>query len=77
MSYDDPKTIGSVLFACSEEIKNLSLLKALQRLLALALDTVRSSGCVYQKCYYHPIDTIMGIAIKMLQQGNGYHALTI
>lgn len=40
--HDDQKTIG--FFACSREIKDLSLIKAPKRLLALALNKVRSSG---------------------------------
>lgn len=42
--HSDQKTIGSLFFACSEEVKDLSLIEALQRLLALALDKVRSTG---------------------------------
>lgn len=42
--HDDPKTIGDLFFACSDEIDDLSLAGALQRLLALALNKVRSSG---------------------------------
>lgn len=42
--HDDPRTIGGLFFACSEEIKDLSLLESLQRLLSLALERVRAQG---------------------------------
>ncbi len=63
----DPKTIGSLFFACSDEIKDLSLIDALQRLLALALDRVRSSGEFAEKIIVAMIDVIMGVAIDFIQ----------
>lgn len=36
--HDDQRTIGGLFFACSDEIKDLSLIDALQRLLALVLE---------------------------------------
>jgi len=39
--HSDQKTIGSLFFACSEEVKDLSLIEALQRLLTFVLDKVR------------------------------------
>ena len=63
----DPKTIGSLFFACSEEIKDLSLIDALQRLLALALDRVRSSGEFAENVIIAMIDVIMGAAIDFIQ----------
>ena len=65
--HDDPKTIGSLFFACSEEIKDLSLLEALQRLLALALDNVRSSGEFAESVIVAMIDAIMGAALKFIE----------
>ena len=51
--HDDQRTIGGLFFACSEEIKDLSLLDALQRLLAIALDKVRSSGYICRRyCFF-------------------------
>ena len=52
--------IGSLFFACSEEIKDLSLIEALQRLLALALDKVRSSGEFAESVIVAMIDAIHG-----------------
>jgi hypothetical protein len=65
--HDDQRTIGSLFFACSEEIKDLSLMEALQRLLALALDKVRSSGAFAEHVVIAMIDAIMGSAIEFIQ----------
>ena len=65
--HDDPKTIGSLFFACSEEIKDLSLIEALQRLLALVLDKVRSSGEFAESVIGAMIDAIMGAAIEFIE----------
>lgn len=65
--HDDQKTIGGLFFACSEEIKDLSLIDALQRLLALALDKVRSSGEFAESVVVAMIDAIMGAAIEFIK----------
>ena len=65
--HDDPKTIGGLFFACSEEIKDLSLIEALQRLLALVLDKVRSSGEFAESVIVAMIDAIMGAAIEFIK----------
>lgn len=65
--HDDQRTIGGLFFACSEEIKDLSLMEALQRLLALALDKVRSSGAFAEDVVIAMIDAIMGSAIEFIQ----------
>ena len=65
--HDDPKTIGGLFFACSEEIKDISLIEALQRLLTLALDKVRSSGEFTESVILAMIDAIMGAAIEFIK----------
>ncbi len=65
--HDDQKTIGSLFFACSEEIKDISLIEALQRLLTLALDKVRSSGEFTESVILAMIDAIMGAAIEFIK----------
>lgn len=65
--HDDQRTIGGLFFACGEEIKDLSLIEALQRLLALALDKVRSSGTFAEDVVFAMIDAIMGAAIEFIQ----------
>lgn len=65
--HDDQKTIGGLFFACSEEIKDLSLVEALQRLLALALDKVRLSCEFAEHIVIAMIDAIMGAAVEFIQ----------
>ena len=65
--HDDPGTIGDLFFACSDEIDDLSLAEALQRLLSLALDKVRSSGEFAGATILAMIDAIMGAAIGFIK----------
>ncbi|MEJ2690876.1 MAG: transposase [Deltaproteobacteria bacterium] len=66
--HDDPKTIGGLFFACCEEIKDLSLFEAMQRLLALALKKVRSSGEFAESVIVAMLDAIMGAAVEFIQK---------
>jgi len=74
--HDDQRTIGSLFFACSEEIKDLSLIESLQRLLALAFNKVRTSGEYAEVVVITMIDAIMGAAVEFIQsirQTNKYN----
>ena len=66
--HNDPKTIGVLFFACSEEIKDLTLIEALQRLLTFALDKVRSSGEFSESVIIAMIDAIMGAAVEFIKR---------
>ena len=48
-------------------VKDLSLLEAMQRLLALALDKVRATGELAESVVMALLDTIMGSAIEPMQ----------
>ena len=65
--HDDPKTIGSLFFTCNEEIIDLSLIKALQRLFVHALDKVRSSGEFAEDDVFAMINAIMGAAFEFIK----------
>ncbi len=65
--HDDPRTLGSLYLACSEEIKDLSLLDALQRLLTVAFDKVRSSGEFAENVIIAMVDAIMSAAVDFIQ----------
>jgi hypothetical protein len=65
--HDDQKTIGGLFFACSKEIKDLSLMEALQRLLTLVLDKVRSSGEFAEDVVIAMIEAVMGAAVEFIQ----------
>jgi hypothetical protein len=65
--HDDQKTIGGLFFACSEEIKDLSLMEALQRLLTFIFDKIRSAGEFAEHVVIAMIDAIMGAEIEFIQ----------
>jgi len=65
--HDDPRTLGSLFFACSDEMQDLSLVEALQRILSLAIVKIRSAGIVTEDVALALVDSIMNIAIDMLQ----------
>ncbi|MDP3480674.1 MAG: transposase [Desulfoprunum sp.] len=68
-SHDDPRTLGSLFFACSDEMKDLSIFEALQRILSMAMDKIRSAGIVTEDVALALVDSIMNIAIDLLQTG--------
>ena len=67
--HDDPRTLGSLFYACSEEQQDLSLVGAMQRLLSLALDKVRAAGIIAEDAVLAIVDAVMGFAVDMLQTG--------
>ena len=67
--HDDPRTLGSLFYACSEEQQDLSLIEAMQRLLSLALDKVRAAGIIVENAVLAIVDAVMGFAVDMLQTG--------
>ena len=74
--HDDQRTIGGLFFACSEEIKDLSLLESLQRLLAFVLDKVRSSGEFAESVVVAMIDAIMDAALEFIKTSRRLSANT-
>lgn len=67
--HDDPRTLGSLFFACSDEMEDLSFIEAMQRILSLAMKKIREAGLVAEDVALALVDSIMGIAIDMLQTG--------
>ncbi len=67
--HDDPRTLGSLFFVFSDEMKDLSPMEALQWILGLAMEKIRSAGIVTEDVALAPVDSIMDIAIDMLQTG--------
>lgn len=67
--HDDPRTLGTLFYACSDELKDLSFIEAIQRLLSLALDKVRSAGVVDEDSVLALVDAVMSIAVDILQTG--------
>jgi IS4 transposase len=74
--HDDPRSIGSLFHACCDEMKDLTLFDALNRLLTLALEKVRASGEFAEKVINAMLDAIMGTAIDMIKSAQRLTALT-
>ena len=68
--HDDPRTLGSLFYACCEEQQDLSLVGAMQRLLSLALHKVRvAGGVIAEDAVLAIVDAVMGFAVDMVQPG--------
>jgi hypothetical protein len=67
--HDDPRTLGTLFYACSEKQKGLGLAEALHRLLSLALTKAREAGIIAEDAVLALIDVVMSFAIDMLQTG--------
>ena len=65
--HDDPRPLGSLFHACADEMKDLSILDALQRIMKLALDKVRSAGEFAENIIMEILDAVMSVAIDMLK----------
>ena len=65
--HDDPRTLGTLFHACADEIKDLSILDALQRIMKLALDKVRAAGEFTEDIILKILDAVMSVAIDMLK----------
>lgn len=70
--HDDPRTLGTLFFACSEERLDLSLVEAMQRLMGLALNKVRAAGIIAEDAVLALVDAIMSVAVDMLQTGKRF-----
>jgi hypothetical protein len=65
--HDDQRSIGSLFYACCDEMKDLTLFEAFNRLMTLAIEKVRASGEFAEKVINAMLDAIMGIAIDMIK----------
>jgi hypothetical protein len=74
--HDDPRSIGSLFYACCDEMKDLTLFDALNRLLTLALEKVRAAGEFAEDVINAMLDAIMGTAIDMIKSAQRLAALT-
>lgn len=63
---DDQKTLGSLYYACCEEMADLSVLEAMQRLMVLVMDTLSSLGEFSEQVMTSLIDAVMGKAVDIL-----------
>lgn len=64
--HSDQRTLGGLFRACCEEMKDLSFLEALKRILELAMDKLRKAGEYAEEVYQNLISAIFGTAIEFL-----------
>jgi len=63
------KLLETCFFACCDEMDDLSLAEALQRLLVLVMDEIRRSGSFAETTILDMVDSIMGAAINFIKSG--------
>jgi len=63
--HDDPRTFGELFYACCDEIKDLSLLDALQRILTLAIHNLRKTSELSEQVVQEMLDAIMGAVMEL------------
>ncbi|WP_319548646.1 transposase [Desulfogranum marinum] len=66
--HDDPRTLGTLFYACSSEMRDLNLIEALQRLTSIAMEKVRAAGIVTEDVVLMLVDTIMSVAVDTIQK---------
>ena len=66
--HDDPRTLGTLFYACSDELQDLSLIEALNRILSLAIDKVRATGIATEAVVHAILETVMGVALDLLKK---------
>jgi hypothetical protein len=64
---DDPRTIGSLFYACSGELQDIDFLSSLQKIIAIAIEKIRSAGVVSEDVVLAIVDSVMSTAIDLLQ----------
>ncbi len=74
-NHDDPRTLGSLYYACCDEMADISVLEAMQRLMALVMDTLQSIGDLSEQAMSSLIDAVMGTAIDILNSHKAYSAI--
>ena len=63
--HNDPRTFGELFYACCDEIKDLSLLDALQRILTLAIHNLRKTSELSEQVVQEMLDAIMGSVMEL------------
>jgi hypothetical protein len=65
--YSDQRTVGSLFHACCEEVGDLTLLEAMQRLMAVVIAKIRSTGEFAEDVVNRMIDAMMGAAVEFME----------
>ena len=62
--HEDPRTFGEFFYDYCDEIRDLSLLEALQRILTLAINKLRETNELTEKFVHEMLDALMGAALE-------------
>ena len=65
--HDDPRTLGSLFYACCEEQKDLGFLEALGRLLTSAINKARQGGQILETAITALVEILVTEAVDMLR----------
>jgi hypothetical protein len=65
--HTDQRTFGTLFHACCDEVKDLSMVEALQRLLSFVIAKIRSTGEFTEEVVSKMIDAMMGAAVEFLE----------
>jgi len=63
--HDDPRTFGELFYAYCDEIKDLSVLEALQRILTLAIRKLRNNIELSEQIVQEMLEAFMGAAMEL------------
>jgi hypothetical protein len=66
--HDYPRTLGTLFFACSSEMRDINLVEALKRLFSLAMEEVRSASIVAEDVVPMLVDATMSVAVSIIQR---------
>ena len=59
---------SALFYACSDELQDLSLIEALNRILSLAIDKVRATGIATEGVVHTILETVMAAALDLLKK---------
>jgi hypothetical protein len=65
--HSDQRTFGTLFHACCDEVKDLGMAEALQRLLTFVIAKIRSTGEFAEDVVSKMIDAMMGAAVEFLE----------
>lgn len=71
--YSDQRTTGSLIHTCGEEVEDLTLVEAMQRLTALLVAKISSTGEFAEDVVGKMIDAMMGTAVEFMQTIRSMH----
>lgn len=71
--YSDQRTFGTLFHACCDEVKDLGIVDALQRLLSFVIRKIRSTGEFAEDIVSKMIDAMMGAAVEFLETMRSIH----